>query len=148
MRYTGNPEEAKAVLNQAFLTIFQRLDQYAEQGSFIGWMSTITFRTAINHLRREGRHHRVLSIDQVLPTAVPSLVEGKLAAEFIYTQIQLLPDHLRTVFSLHVIEGYSHRDISELLEISESNSRWRLAKAREKLRSALGPHYEQNGRTA
>ncbi|MEL6275074.1 MAG: RNA polymerase sigma factor [Bacteroidota bacterium] len=149
MRYSRDRDTAVSILNQAFLRIFESLDQYEERGSFAGWMRTIVFRTAMNHIRFEQRHQPPLvNIEETVPPAIENSIEADLAAEVIFEQIQALPDHLRTVFSLHAIDGHTHAEIASLLDISESNSRWRLAKAREILRAALGPYYERNGKTA
>jgi len=149
MRYSRDRDTAVNVLNQAFLRIFDSLDQYEERGSFIGWMKTIVFRTAMNQIRFEQRHRPPLvNIEDTVPPAIENSVEADLAAEVIFARIQALPEHLRTVFSLHAIDGHTHPEIANLLNISESNSRWRLAKAREILRAELGPYYKRNGRTA
>lgn len=149
MRYSRDRESAINTLNQAFLKIFQTLDQYEERGSFQGWMSTIVFRTTMNQIRNEQRQQPAFAhIDEISPPAVVSRVESDLAAEDIYAQIQQLPEQLRVVFSLHAIDGYSHPEIAKLLGITVGNSRFRLSKAREVLREALSPLYHQKGKSA
>lgn len=149
MRYTGDPEAAKALMNDAFLQIFNSLGNYREEGSFMGWLSTLTFRTTMDHLRFEQRYRErvVLDIKEIHP-ATSNKVESKLAAEDIFQFIQQLPDHLRVVFSLYVIDGYKHEEISQLLGIKLSTSKWRLAKAREVLQKALAPLYNKKGKSA
>jgi RNA polymerase sigma-70 factor (ECF subfamily) len=148
MRYTRDKEEATAILNQAFLTIFNALDKYREEGSFQGWMSTITFRTTMDHLRYEQRYRERISLESKEMPDMRSKAEENLATEEIFRVIQRLPDHLRVVFSLYVIEGYKHEEITNLLGITLSTSKWRLAKARETLQSWLGQLYNQKGRSA
>jgi RNA polymerase sigma-70 factor (ECF subfamily) len=149
MRYSRDRESAVNTLNKAFLKIFQSLDQYEEQGSFQGWMSTIVFRTTMNQIRSDKRNRPPLTnIEDIASPAINSSVEAKLAADDIFVHVQALPDQLRSVFSLHSIDGYTHREIGKLLDISEGNSRFRLSKAKELLRVALSPFYHQNGKTA
>lgn len=148
MRYTRDREEATAVLNQAFLTIFNGLEKYREEGSFHGWMSTITFRTTMDHLRYEQRYRERISLEARDVADINSIAEKNLATEELFEIIQRLPDHLRVVFSLYVIEGYKHEEITHLLGITLSTSKWRLAKARETLQSWLGQLYNQKGRSA
>ena len=127
MRYTGNREEATALLNQAFLQIFQSLEGYREEGSFAGWLSTITFRVTMDHLRMEQRYRERYRLETPYGQAVYNRAESKLQAEDIFRYIQQLPVHLRPVFSITV-----------------SASKWRLAKAREQLQKALEPHYKND----
>lgn len=148
MRYTGDREEARALMNQAFLQIFNGLENYREEGSFMGWMSTITFRTTMDHLRFEQRYRERVMLEVKEPNPGANTIEAKLAAEDIFQYIQKLPDHLRVVFSLYIIDGYKHEEIASLLGITLSASKWRLAKAREVLQKALAPFYNQNGQSA
>lgn len=141
MRYTGNRDEAKALLNQAFFQIFQSLADYREQGSFAGWLSTITFRVTMDHLRMQQRHREQYELETSQAGSVPNPAEANLRAEDIFRQIQRLPDYLRAVFSLHVIDGYKHEEISATLGITVSTSKWRLAKARQLLQAALKTDY-------
>jgi RNA polymerase sigma factor (sigma-70 family) len=148
MRYTSDREEARSLMNQAFLQIFNSLDHYREEGSFLGWMSTLTFRTTMDHLRFEQRYRERVMLEVKEPQPKAGEVEAKLAAEDIFRFIQQLPDHLRVVFSLYVIDGYKHDEIAHLLGITVSNSKWRLAKARASLQEVLAPFYNQKGRSA
>ena len=148
MRYSRDREEATALMNQAFLQIFKSLEQYREEGSFQGWMSTITFRATMDHLRFEQRYRERILLDVQEPKPANNTVEASLAAEDIFRYIQQLPDHLRVVFNLYVIDGYKHEEITNLLGITLSTSKWRLAKARETLQKVLEPLYNQKGRSA
>ena len=130
MRYTQDREEARALLNQAFLKIFTALPQYREEGSFAGWLSTITFRVTIDHFRKTSRQQQVSTTTPPVAPAVRNEIEAQLEAEDIFKHIQQLPEAQRLVFNLYVIDGYQHREIAELLQISESASRSQLARAR------------------
>ncbi len=144
MRYTSNREEANALLNQAFFQIFKSLENYKEAGSFSGWMSTITFRVTMDHLRMEQRYRERYSLETAEARPVYNHAESKLQAEDIFRHIQRLPDYLRAVFSLYVIDGYKHEEIAAMIGITVSASKWRLAKARELLQAALEPYYNND----
>ena len=144
MRYTKDREEARALLNQAFLKIFMALPQYQEEGSFAGWLSTITFRVTIDHFRKASRHEPTAAIPPQAASTISNEIEAQLAAEDIFKYIQQLPEALRLVFSLHVIDGYKHEEIAQLLDITPGNSKWRLASARKSLRATLGKFYHRN----
>ncbi len=143
MRYMKNKEEATSLLNQAFLNIFNSLPNYKEEGSFIGWMSTIVFRTTMDKIRSNKRYNErfILQTPRENARPVSNNAESKLNTEHIYHQIQQLPDHLRVVFNLYVIEGYKHEEVAQEIDIKLSTSKWRLAKAREILQKALQKHY-------
>lgn len=138
LRYLRHREEANQVFNQALLRIFTSLESYRGEGSFEGWMSTIVFRTTMSYLRGRKEQNLMLSIDDSFhhPPASGG-VEETHDAEAIYRHIQQLPDALRSVFSLFVIDDFSHEEIGKILGISVGNSRWRLSKARERLRTSL-----------
>ena len=144
-RYLGNREDANQLLNQAMLRIFASLEQYQERGSFEGWLSTIVFRTTMSHLRaQKNKAGMTVAIDEDYQhPAVSSGIEERYDAEAIYAQIDRLPPALRSVFSLYVVDDFSHEEISKILGISVNNSRWRLNQARQKLRAALRPGQER-----
>ncbi|MGC9330335.1 MAG: RNA polymerase sigma factor [Bacteroidales bacterium] len=134
MRYGKNQAEAEDILQESFLTIFNKIETYRFEGSFEGWMKRITVNTAINLLR--SKNHQLYRIksdeyDQVKFEGYDAI--SKLNEEEILKCIQNLPVGYRTVFNLHVVEGYKHREIAELLMISENTSRTQLGKARQAL---------------
>ncbi len=140
MRYTGSRPEAEDVLNRAFLKIFQNIGEYSEQGSLFGWMATITLRTAIDFVRSQVKQRQVFRLGEPPETPHDDGILEQLQAEDIYRLIQQLPPEQRAVFSMNVVEGYTHREISELLGINENTSKWRLAEAKKGLREHLTPN--------
>lgn len=139
LRYFGDRAEAVAVLNQAMLRIFQSLPDYREGGKLEAWLATIVRRTALNVIRDEGRANRRFQPEDFSPPAsVPNAALADLHAEDILKLLHALPDYLRIVFSLSVFDGFSHAEIAHELKITVAASRWRLAKARELLRT----HYQ------
>lgn len=148
MRYTSDREEANALLNQAFMQIFRSLPDYTDSGSFAGWMSTITFRVTMDHLRMEQRYRERYRLEAPEDTYIDSSIEGNLQAEDIFRCIQQLPDYLRVVFSLYVIDGYKHGEIASMIGITTDTSKWRLRKARQLLQAALKQDYLNNDQSA
>lgn len=139
-RYLRNREEAVGVLNHAMLRIFQSLENdYQEVQKLEAWLATIVRRTALNFIRDEGRARRRFQPEHYDPPAsVANAALGQLNASDILKLLHALPDHLRVVFSLSVLDGLAHDEIATELEITVAASRWRLAKARELLRG----HYQ------
>lgn len=135
MRYTGSRTEAEDVLNRAFLKIFQNIGEYADQGSLFAWMATVTLRTAIDFVRSQMKQRQVFRLGEPPETPHHDGILEKLQAEDIYRLIQQLPSDQRAVFSMNVVEGYTHREIAELLGINENTSKWRLAEAKKQLKA-------------
>lgn len=132
-RYVSDEATAKDVLQEGLIKIFENIHKYKHTGSFEGWMRTITIRCALAHLRKSHRAHEFHIIDQVAPEAALPEIFSQLGMEDIIRLIQQLPNGFREVFNLNIIEGYSHREIGELLGISESTSRSQLTRARKLL---------------
>jgi len=143
MRYTSHREEAEDVLNRAFLKIFEKIDQYEATGPFGGWLAKIVFHTAIDYVRSQTKYREVMDFNSEKEMDVNPEVIDKLFAEDLFKEIQKLPSHARTVFSLYVIDGYKHREIGALLKISEQTSKYHLATARKALQQRLA-HYNPN----
>jgi len=143
MRYTKQKSEAVDVLNQAFLKVFEKIDLYEPTGSFSGWIARIVFNTSIDFVRRNTLYKEVMDFNTEKETAMDAEIIDRLFAEDLYQVIQQLPTTSRTVFSLYVIDGYKHREIAELLNISANTSKWHLAEARKKLQKNLR-NYQRN----
>lgn len=138
IRYVRNREDAEDVLITAFTKIFNRIDSfsYRGEGSLYGWMKRVVINEALMWLRRR---HSFATLDSVPETADAGNLEilQDMAAEDIYQMITQLPDGYRTVFNLHVVEGYAHQEIAEMLLITESTSRTQLFKAKAMLKKML-----------
>lgn len=130
---------AEEVLNDSFYKILTRLQQYSFQGSFEGWIRRIVINTITDHLRKklaEAPQREVQPAD-ALATDEPV---ATIAHKELLALIQTLPDGQRTVFNLYVIENYAHKEIGELLGITETNSRWYLNDARRRLKEKIKFH--------
>jgi RNA polymerase sigma factor (sigma-70 family) len=137
MRYTRNREDASSILNQAFLKIFDSVQQYRNTGAFGGWMAKIVLHTSIDYVRSQVQYRKVLDFETESDGHVQNNIVEQLAAEDLYRLVQQLPAATRTVFSLYAIEGYKHQEIADLLGIDEGTSKWHLSNARTRLREML-----------
>lgn len=137
LRYASCSDEATDILNQAFLKIFTSINQFNKNGgNFEGWMYRIVVNTALDHLRKEIKHRHSEEETAILKEASGDVLSQLHAEEIIGLINQLTPAY-RAVFNLYVIEGYSHSEIAELLNISEGTSKSNLAKARINLQKLL-----------
>jgi|SRR5688572_7642019 len=132
--YTKNEEDAVEVLQDGFLKIFQQIESYdANKSSIYTWMRTIMIRTAIDFLRKQNRKNVAIAWKEEYEPAIEAEALQKMSAQQIQCMLQHLPATTRVVFNLYLTEGYSHKEIGELLKISEGTSRWHLSEARKHL---------------
>ncbi len=138
MRYTSSREEAVEVLNTAFFKIFTSVKNYEPTASLYTWMGKIVFYTAIDYVRANTSYRKSVVYNDVLPEqAIDNEALSDLAVEEIFELIQQLPPATKAVFSLYAVDGYKHKEIAELLHISEGTSKWHLAEARKMLKGKL-----------
>lgn len=147
LRYSSNQEEAKEILNEGFLKVFNNLDKYLPELSFKAWLRTIMVNTAINYYRDNKKYNQEISFDGIEDPIYDEDIINKISADEILVLVQKLPPSYRTVFVMHVVDGYSHREIGEILEINEGTSRSNFMKARIKLQNLVQkefPHLYEN----
>lgn len=133
VRYVSNAKEAEEVINDCFLKVFNNLAKYDHSRPFKAWLRTIVINTAVDHYRRNHKYTHHVDLDDIEIISLDEDVISKIAAEEILNLIQRLPPSYRMVFTLYVIDGYSHREISDLLGIKEGTSKSNLQDARRKL---------------
>ena len=136
-RYCRTQAEAEDVLQDAFIRLFEKLPKYGFQGSFAGWARRLTVNVALKTYQRKRYQMEQSGIDNLperggSPTAYADLGEKELLE-----LVQNLPDGYRIVFNLYAIEGYSHKEIGEMLGIQEASSRSQLLKARKTLQQQI-----------
>jgi len=137
-RYVAEESIATEVLNEAFYRILTRLGQYGYQGAFEGWMRRIAVHAVTDYYRRNKKHEGVGEIsEREIELAVTDDAVGRLSYKELLAQVHSLPDTQRTVFNLFVFEQYAHKDIAQLLDMTESNSRWHLNDARRRLKEKI-----------
>lgn len=138
LRYAGNPNDAADMMQEGFIKVFEKLGQYKGEGALGAWMRRIMVNSALIHIRKEKRHAFHDSIDEAYGLVGDDFnVLNELAAQEIIALVAALPTGYRTVFNLYAIEGYSHKEIAEKLEISESTSKTQFHKAKIQLRAQL-----------
>ena len=140
-RYLKTKDLAQEALNIGFLKVFQNINTFdAQKGDLGAWICTIMIRTAIDQNRKEFKFFTEAYDDQDADEFfIDPTILSKLYADDLLKSIQKLPDATRVIFNLSVIDGYSHKEISAQLQITEGTSRWHLAEAKKKLRALLVP---------
>ena len=137
-RYLYNNESlAQEILNDSFFKVLTKLDQYNFQGAFEGWIRKIVVNTLTDHLRKNLRDDQPHKEVQPEDAFVNSESVEKISHKELLQLVHTLPDTQRTVFNLYVFENYSHKEIGDLLNINENNSRWHLNDARKRLKEKL-----------
>lgn len=137
-RYARYDLEADDFMQEGFIKIFKNLHQFKKEGSFEGWIRRIMVNTALQKMKKKSFKNEELGIDPIYhQIAVGPMALSNLNEEEILKIIALLPDGYKMVFNLSVIEGYNHKEISDLLGITESTSRSQLAKARKWLQKRI-----------
>ena len=138
MRYGKSKAEAEDILQMGMLRIFKNIDSYSGKGSFEGWMKRIIVNVAIDNYRKNSKYYYHEDIDEINGEPfLASDIPNNLEVEDILKTIHELPPGYRMVFNLFAIEGYSHKEIANILEISENTSKTQLLKARKSLRKKL-----------
>lgn len=134
LRYAGSRDEALDLLHEGFIKIFQNITKYKPGTALTAWMRTIMVNTCIDYYRRQARR-RTEDIDTayaLCDTDTPDVLSN-LTEQEILDAVQTLSPAYRAVFNLYVVEGFSHKEIGDALDITESTSRSNLVKARTKL---------------
>lgn len=128
LKYSGSFQQAEDNLQDAFLMIFKKIDQYKNKGSFEGWLKRIVINTALQKYRKQAVFE-IIREDHLSEPEI-EIDEDAVSVDFLLKIIQQLPERYRQVFNLYVLDGFSHREIAELLNISPGTSKSNLARAR------------------
>lgn len=146
MRYGNTREEAMDILNRGFLKVFHSLSTYKEQGPLGAWIRRIMVNAAIDYYRRQMQIVPAETGIDDMQIEIDPDIYGKIDAEEILLLLKSIPRHQQMVFNLYALEGYTHTEIGQLLQISESTSRWHLMEARKLLRQKLEDLLTKNNR--
>ena len=143
LRYSKDENAAKDVFQDGFIKVFRYLKDYNGSGSLEGWMKRIFVNTSLEHIRKNSKWLFTSEPGEDLPNdGVQPSAYDKLAYQELIQLISARPDGHRTVFNLFVIEGYTHKEIAEMLSISESTSKTQLFKARRQLQEQIKHLYK------
>lgn len=137
LRYSGNVDDANDLLQEGFVKVFKNLQKFRGDGSFEGWMRRIFVNTSIEHFRKKVKLYNVTEVQENTIEETDLNILDTLAAKDIILLVNELSPGYKTVFNMHVIEGYSHKEIADLLGISEGTSKSQLARAKGVLKKSL-----------
>ncbi len=140
-RIVNDRDEAEDVLQESFINVFKNIDSYRGDSSFGSWVKRIVINASLNVIKK--RKLDLMDIDEGNIDVEDDYeeVESELSVENIRKAVDLLPDGFRLVFSLYAFEGYDHREIGEILEISENTSKSQYNRAKKKLKELLKEMY-------
>lgn len=130
LRYATDADEAQDLLQEGFIKIFKNLDKFRHEGSFEGWMRRVFVNTSIENYRKRVNVNTITERDEVRIEDSSWNALDHLGEKDIVQLIQELSPGYRTVFNMYVVEGYSHKEIADLLGITEGTSKSQLARAK------------------
>ena len=138
LKYSSNYAEAEDNLQDAFITIFKKIKQYKNKGSFEGWLKRITINTALQRYRSQ-KVFEIINEEAIVDEEI-DIDDDAVSIDYLLQYIQELPDRYRLVFNLYVLDGYSHKEIAELLSITTGTTKSNLARARQLLKEKILAH--------
>ena len=142
LKYSRNHVEAEDNLQDAFMTIFEKISQYKHKGSFEGWLKRIVINTALQRYRSKGVFH-IVNENNIEDAAIEIEDNHDVDVDYLLLIIQELPDRYRLVFNLYALDGYSHKEIAKMLDITTGTTKSNLARARLILKNKIG-NYKAN----
>lgn len=146
LRYASNAEEAQDILQDGFIKVFKKLDSFRGEGSFEGWVRRIFVNTAIEYFRRKKYMQPVTEKEEnTIEGKYVSVLDNLAERDILDLVTQLSPGY-RTVFNMYVVEGYSHKEIGEMLGISEGTSKSQLSRAKAILQDLVKKYIEDKDR--
>ena len=141
MRYKNDYDTAGASLNAIFFKVLQNLEKFRKEDSFVPWMKRIAVNHLIDEFRKQKRENEKLSFVEHLGNSSHAAShhekEAEMDCQYLLDMIKKLPEVTAKVFNLYAIDGFKHREIAELLAMSENTSKWHLREARKKLKMQL-----------
>lgn len=140
MRYTNDKTVAIEIVNNGFLRVFKKIHTFGFKGSLEGWVRKLVYHSMADYFRENARYLHFLMLDDY-DIAAPEQSHAVFYEADILKAVQKLPPVSQTVFTLYAIEGYTHAEIAECMQMSEGTSKWHLSTARQKLREMLSPLY-------
>ena len=137
LRYANNEADAVEILNDGFLKVFTNINKHDSAQSFKAWLRRIIINTAIDHYRKTKTKLTTYELDESVENSSSVTTDLEIDKEEILLMVQQLPPAYNMVFNLYVIEGFAHKEIAQMLKITESTSRSHLTTANAKLREML-----------
>lgn len=147
LRYATNEAEAEDMFQDGMIVIYQNLYQYRPIGSFKAWLKKIMVNNCLQYLRKRKNNFTVSYLDNQIDWAIEeNETTNPISEDQLLAFIQRLPDGYRTIFNLYVIEGYTHEEIGQYLEISTNTSKSQLSRAKKMLRTLIESAFSSCGK--
>ncbi len=146
LRYASNTDDARDLLQEGFIKVFRNLEKFRHEGSFEGWMRRVFVNTSIEHFRKKVYTNSISEKEEMAVEDASWTALDNLAEKDIVQLVRELSPGYRTVFNMYVIEGYSHKEIGDLLGITEGTSKSQLARAKAILQKKVVEFLDENRR--
>ena len=138
LRYTKNESDAVEVLNNGFLKVFKNIDKYqAGQGSLYTWIRTIIINSCLDFIKSKQRQEQHRELNDSVEVHIDPEAIKKINSEALLQMVRQLPPATMAVFNLYVVEGFKHKEIAELLNVTDGTSKWHLSEARKLLQKMI-----------
>jgi RNA polymerase sigma factor (sigma-70 family) len=138
LRYTRSDEDAVEVLNNGFLKVFRNIQRYESmQASLYTWIRTIIINSCLDFIKQKQKLEKLSSLNENAEAHIDPEVISKIKTAELLAQVRKLAPATQAVFNLYVVEGYNHKEIGEMLNISEGTSKWHLSEARKNLQQLI-----------
>jgi RNA polymerase sigma-70 factor (ECF subfamily) len=141
LRYSNNMDDAEDTLQDGFIKIFQNISSYQSKGSFEGWMRRIMVNTALEKYRKMKNLRIADEAEQIEDLEEDYDVPSDIPLDILLQMIQELPDRYQMVFNLYVLDGYTHNEIAEVMNISSGTSKSNLARGRAILKDKVNKYF-------
>jgi RNA polymerase sigma factor (sigma-70 family) len=136
-RYTQDEDRLMSIVNDGFLRAFKKIHLYQFQGSLEGWIRRIVYNALSDYFRKENKYLKFLILEERDRKINPS-IHNELNFDDVIQLVNRLPSTTKKVFTLYAIEGFTHKEIGQQLNISDGTSKWHLSEARKKLKEMVG----------
>jgi RNA polymerase sigma-70 factor (ECF subfamily) len=139
LRYSKSSQEAEDILQEGFIKILTKIKFFKGDGSFEGWMKKVIVNTAISHFHKNKKYNELQDIDKIKETEIETekYDNHEFTQEELLNVINKMPEGYRVIFNMYAIEGFKHKEIAEMLNITESTSKSQYSRAKEKIRQEL-----------
>lgn len=144
LQYASNYDDACDILQDGFIKVFQKLEQFSGRGSFEGWIRRIMINTALERYRSQLYLYPLTEQVSIREEAKSEEIFEKMSADDLLKLVQELPPRYRMVFNLYAIEGYPHKEIAEMMGITVGTSKSNLSRARDILQKKLKESYDSS----
>ncbi len=138
LRYTKNETDAMEVLNTGFYKVYNNIHRFdSSRASIYTWIRTIIINSCLDYIKSKQKIIQQVALDEIAGVQIDPDIISKMKSEHLLHLVRKLSPATQAVFNLFIIEGYTHKEIGELLHISEGTSKWHLSEARKNLQSMI-----------